>query len=90
MSLRNLVGLGIAVVLCLLSSAAVAEPFSIVVLPDTQFYSSQFPQTFMAQTRWVADHAADQNIVFVTHLGDVVDGWEPDVPWLRGEGEYRA
>jgi hypothetical protein len=22
--------------------------------------------------------------------GDVVDGWEPDVAWLRGEGEYRA
>jgi hypothetical protein len=23
-------------------------------------------------------------------FGDVVDGWEPDVPWLRGEGEYRG
>jgi hypothetical protein len=23
-------------------------------------------------------------------FGDVVDGWEPDVEWLRGEGEYRA
>jgi len=22
-------------------------------------------------------------------FGDVVDGWEPDVPWLRGEAEYR-
>ncbi len=22
--------------------------------------------------------------------GDVVDGWEPDVAWLRGESEYRA
>lgn len=22
--------------------------------------------------------------------GDVIDGWEPDVDWLRGEGEYRA
>lgn len=22
--------------------------------------------------------------------GDVVDGWEPDVDWLRGKGEYRA
>ncbi len=22
--------------------------------------------------------------------GDVLDGWEPDVDWLRGEGEYRA
>jgi hypothetical protein len=23
-------------------------------------------------------------------FGDVVDGWEPDVAWLRGQGEYRA
>jgi hypothetical protein len=23
-------------------------------------------------------------------FGDVVDGWEPDVHWLRGQGEYRA
>jgi hypothetical protein len=22
-------------------------------------------------------------------FGEVVDGWEPDVPWLRGSGEYR-
>ena len=22
--------------------------------------------------------------------GDVIDGWEPDVEWLRGSGEYRA
>jgi predicted nucleotidyltransferase len=23
-------------------------------------------------------------------FGDVVDGWEPDVDWLRGNGEYRS
>jgi hypothetical protein len=23
-------------------------------------------------------------------FGDVLDGWEPDVDWLRGEGEYRG
>lgn len=23
-------------------------------------------------------------------FGDVIDGWEPDVDWLRGRGEYRA
>jgi hypothetical protein len=23
-------------------------------------------------------------------FGDVVDGWEPDVAWLRGQAEYRA
>ncbi len=23
-------------------------------------------------------------------FGDVIDGWEPDVDWLRGKGKYRA
>ena len=23
-------------------------------------------------------------------FGDVIDGWEPDLEWLRGHGEYRA
>jgi len=23
-------------------------------------------------------------------FGDVVDGWEPDLPWLHGDAEYRA
>ena len=22
-------------------------------------------------------------------FGEVIDGWEPDVPWLRGEGDFR-
>ena len=23
-------------------------------------------------------------------LADVIEGWQPDLPWLRGEGDYRA
>ncbi len=47
--------------------------FSIVALPDTQAYSAKDPATFRAETRWIVDHIEDQRIVFVSHLGDIVD-----------------
>ena len=53
--------------------ALAAENFTIIVLPDTQFYSASYPGIFDNQTRWVADEAEDLNVVFVTHEGDVVD-----------------
>ena len=56
---------------------ACAQPFSIVLLPDTQNYanSSSNAPLFTQQTRWSVDQvqgANPDNIVFVSHLGDVV------------------
>ena len=49
-----------------------ASGFTIVVLPDTQYYSQLYPEIFMAQTQWIVDHKDELNIVFVSHLGDIV------------------
>ena len=49
------------------------DPFTIVVLPDTQLYSEKHPEIFIAQTQWIRDHAESHNIVFVSHLGDIVE-----------------
>lgn len=62
----------------------VEAPFTLVMLPDTQHYSEANPEYFYAQTHWIADHVQDQNIVFVTHVGDIVEhgdreGYEWDV-----------
>ena len=48
------------------------EPFTIVMLPDTQLYSQSFPDLFHGQTKWIRDQAKSQNIVFVSHVGDIV------------------
>lgn len=50
--------------------------FSIVVLPDTQKYSESNPELFCKQTLWIVDNIQRQNIVFVSHVGDIVDGWK--------------
>lgn len=50
-----------------------ADVFRIVALPDTQGYSCNFPTIFQAQTNWIKSNVSNLGIVFVTHLGDVVE-----------------
>ena len=49
-----------------------ANDFSIVVLPDTQHYSDAYPEFYFDQTQWIVDNEHTENIVFVSHLGDIV------------------
>lgn len=48
------------------------RPFSLVMLPDTQRYSEKRPDLFFAQTNWIKQNRDQENIVFVTHVGDLV------------------
>lgn len=55
------------------------DDFTIVVLPDTQFYTDPdannagSPDNFHAQTQWVRDNREAYNIVGVIHNGDIVN-----------------
>ncbi|MCY2926772.1 MAG: metallophosphoesterase [Planctomycetota bacterium] len=57
------------------------RPFTVVMLPDTQYYSAKFPATFTAQTRWIRENAGKENIVFVTQVGDIVDNSKAPEQW---------
>jgi len=81
---------GVLGVLCLaaLSGPTVAyasDPFTIVALPDTQYYSRDVPSIFNAQTQWIVDNAAAKNIRFVTHLGDIVDNGDDLTQWAKAK-----
>ncbi len=52
------------------------KAFTVVVLPDTQNYSEKLPQYFYDQTQWITEQSKNLNIVFVTHLGDIVQRWD--------------
>jgi hypothetical protein len=43
------------------------------MLPDTQNYSKSHPDLFYAQTDWIKENRDRENIVFVTHMGDIVN-----------------
>jgi hypothetical protein len=57
------------------------QPFTIAVLPDTQIYCSGGEPGFAKQIEWLLANARSMNIVFVSHVGDVVN-YSPD------EGEW--
>lgn len=54
--------------------------FTVVVMPDTQGYSHQYPDIFTAQTEWIAVNRDALNIEMVVHVGDLVEA-----SWLREE-----
>jgi hypothetical protein len=62
-----------------------AEEFTFVVLPDTQHYSEAFPEIYTAQTQWIVNNKAARNIVFVTHLGDLVEHASVPLEWQRAK-----
>lgn len=53
------------------------DPFSIVILPDTQYYTSEknggTAAIFQAQTQWVVDNREAWNIRYVCHVGDCAE-----------------
>ena len=60
-----------------------SDGFTVIMLPDTQNYSESYPQIFTSQTQWIANNASTRNIVFVTHVGDVVNHWDSVTEWGR-------
>lgn len=47
--------------------------FTFVVLPDTQYYSEKYPETFVAQTKWIVAERRRRSIACVLHLGDITE-----------------
>lgn len=52
-----------------------------VVLPDTQNYSDEYPEVFIDQTQWIANNVSNLNIKMVSHLGDIVDNGQDIRQW---------
>jgi len=57
------------------------EVFTVVLLPDTQFYSEKYPETFVAQTMWIRERAKIDNMKFVVCLGDIVQNAHVEKEW---------
>jgi hypothetical protein len=66
-----------------------APPVTIVVLPDTQYYSVAYPDVFAGQTSWILGQKAALNIAAVLHVGDIVDGDTQD-QWTVASTAMRA
>ncbi len=75
------------------ATPAPGPDFTLVTLPDTQFYSENLGGTraaiYHSQTQWVVDQRVARNIAFVSHMGDIVqsgdNGGNPS-EWLVADG----
>ncbi len=65
-----------------LTNSATGPDFTLVVLPDTQFYAALYPEIFQTQTDWIISNRMARNIVYVTGVGDVVDAGSDE--WQYG------
>ncbi|NQX00830.1 metallophosphoesterase, partial [bacterium] len=74
------------------STALSGSDFTIVALPDTQYYSGELnggtKAIYSAQTDWIVSEMNPRNIQFVMHLGDVVDHGDNNNGGLDNEWEY--
>ena len=61
------------------------EEFTFIVLPDTQMASQSYPEVFNAMTQWVVDETENRNIVFATHVGDIVQTANNTTEWQRAD-----
>jgi hypothetical protein len=58
------------------------EDFTLILLPDTQYESST---VYNSQTQWIVDNKNSQSIVFVTHVGDIVDVANSTGQWNKAD-----
>lgn len=80
-SVRYLTILALMAILCLQCWAAedsaplpfVPGSWTLVLLPDTQRYSQDFPETFVNQTKWIVEKRDKRNVAFVLHEGDITN-----------------
>ena len=65
--------------LVLLGGRPEPERFTLVVMPDTQWASKQWPHLVEKMTEWIVEKREELNIRYVLHVGDMVqDGWDRD------------
>lgn len=62
----------------------VTGSWTLVVIPDTQTYCSQYPGLYDLQTQWIVDNKSKFNIVYVVQNGDITD-YDTPLEWHRAD-----
>jgi len=62
-----------------------SKSFTIIALPDTQYYSSSYPEIFSNQTQWIVSNRDKLNIIYVGHEGDIVNKASSTTQWQRAD-----
>ena len=63
--------------------------FSIIILPDTQYYTSRFPDMMYKQMDWIVKNKYLLNIQYVVHMGDITDN-NKEYAWEVASSSYKT
>ena len=63
--------------------------FTVVVLPDTQYYSESYPAILNSQMQWIVNNAGAMNIQLVLGLGDIVNNGGSSTQWTTADAAYK-
>jgi hypothetical protein len=62
--------------------AFVPGSWTLILLPDTQYYAQDYPGLFTLQTHWIVKNRDKYNIRYAIHLGDITN-WSTPIEWDR-------
>lgn len=84
----------LALLACLIPAMAAAQTatqdFSVVLLPDTQYYSESHPEIFQQQTQWVVANRSAWNIQAVIGEGDIVNTPSQNYEWVNADAAIQT
>jgi len=67
-----------------------SAPVTVIVLPDTQYYSSLHPDIYAVQTGWIVEQQSARNIALALHVGDLVDTPNSHPQWAVANSSMRV
>lgn len=73
------------ILIVILTGTARGQDFTIIVLPDTQYYSEKYPSIFKVQTQWIVNNKDTLNIAYVAHTGDIVQNPYDESEWINAD-----
>lgn len=65
-----------------------SKSWSLVILPDTQNYASEYPGLFHLQVQWILENKDKYNIVYVLQNGDLVNNNTEEIQWQKASQAF--
>ena len=66
------------------------DDFTIVLIPDTQLEIYYYPGIVDTMTQWLANNWVDSNIVFIGHVGDIVQNADSLNEWVLADSFFQT
>ena len=68
--------------------SAAGPDFTLVVVPDPQYYAATYPAIYNAQMNWIVNNKSNNNVVYVASLGDNVDIASNATQWSNADAAW--